>query len=465
MKAKKAKIVCLIFLVTLLLLLLGYCGLSYYYSRGFSYGTWINGIYCTGKSVAEVNAELIAQTVVQDLRLTDSDGQQYIIELDKVNFDIDYTGQLKGCIREQNPALWVDRLSGQVEEQVNPKFTFDSELLRQEINNSFPIIKASLREQKVEIYRENNGYELYNGMTQVLNVEKVTELAENALSQGVFEINLAESGCYEDLPLTEEMQETQALYEKIKAFQKCGIVYDMGDALIEISPDITADWITLDENGNFLLDEQGKLILQEEGISSFIEELAAEYDTYGSVRTFHATRGEDIQIEGGNYGNQLNQKAEVKYLTEAYLNGVSETHIPVYKKQAMVRGKNDIGDTYIEIDITMQKMYYYQDGEKVIETDVVTGNMRRKNGTPSGVNYVYNKQRNRILRGEDYASPVKYWMPVKGAIGIHDASWRKKFGGDIYLTNGSHGCINTPTEIMTELYEMVEIGTPVVMFY
>lgn len=77
----------------------------------------------------------------------------------------------------------------------------------------------------------------------------------------------------------------------------------------------------------------------------------------------------------------------------------------------------------------------------------------------------YFKQKNRVLRGANYATPVKYWMAVDGRIGIHDASWRKEFGGDIYLTDGSHGCINTPLEKVQELYDMVEIGTPVIMFY
>ena len=68
---------------------------------------------------------------------------------------------------------------------------------------------------------------------------------------------------------------------------------------------------------------------------------------------------------------------------------------------------------------------------------MVTGNMRRRMGTPEGVNFVYNKQKDRVLRGPGYASPVKFWVPVKGSIGIHDASWRKEFGGDIYQTAGS----------------------------
>ena len=54
---------------------------------------------------------------------------------------------------------------------------------------------------------------------------------------------------------------------------------------------------------------------------------------------------------------------------------------------------------------------------------------------------------------------------MKGNIGIHDASWRSKYGGTIYQTNGSHGCINTPRDAMVQLYESVEVGTPVVMFY
>ena len=78
---------------------------------------------------------------------------------------------------------------------------------------------------------------------------------------------------------------------------------------------------------------------------------------------------------------------------------------------------------------------------------------------------MYNKQKNRVLRGPNYRTPVKFWIPVRGAIGIHDAKWRDEFGGDIYLTDGSHGCVNTPMDAVEKLYEMVEIGTPCVMYY
>ena len=74
-------------------------------------------------------------------------------------------------------------------------------------------------------------------------------------------------------------------------------------------------------------------------------------------------------------------------------------------------------------------------------------------------------QRNRTLRGPGYASFVYYWMAVNGNIGLHDATWRRRFGGDEYKYNGSHGCVNMPKSKAGELYNMVEVGTPVVMFY
>ena len=191
-------------------------------------------------------------------------------------------------------------------------------------------------------------------------------------------------------------------------------------------------------------------MLDEEAVAAYVQSLAEEYDGYGRTRQFHSTRGDVITIEGGTYGSKMDRKKETAYLLEHLLDpgvhtGTPQTHIPIYEREAFCYGKNDIGDTYIEVDMT--------------------GNMRQRMGTPEGVNFVYNKQKNRVLRGPGYASPVKFWMPVKGGIGIHDAGWRKEFGGDIYQTAGSHGCINTPKDKMEELFDCVQIGTPVVMFY
>ena len=74
-----------------------------------------------------------------------------------------------------------------------------------------------------------------------------------------------------------------------------------------------------------------------------------------------------------------------------------------------------------------------------------------------------------MLRGKllpngkrEYETPVKYWMPFNGGVGLHDASWRGSFGGNIYQNSGSHGCINLPPKTVKRLYDLVSVGTIVV---
>lgn len=122
-----------------------------------------------------------------------------------------------------------------------------------------------------------------------------------------------------------------------------------------------------------------------------------------------------------------------------------------------------VGDTYIEIDISEQHLWYIIDNDVFVSTPVVTGN-NNSSDTPTGTYYINNKARSVSLVGADYVSYVDYWMAFIGSsYGIHDASWRSSFGGDIYKGNGSHGCVNTPYDAVKKIYNNVSVGTPVVI--
>ena len=95
----------------------------------------------------------------------------------------------------------------------------------------------------------------------------------------------------------------------------------------------------------------------------------------------------------------------------------------------------------------------------------MSGNAARGYDTPSGAYPLTYKQRNATLRGADYATPVSYWMPFNGNIGMHDATWRGSFGGSIYRTNGSHGCINLPKAAAKTIFENIEKGMPVLCYH
>ena len=119
-----------------------------------------------------------------------------------------------------------------------------------------------------------------------------------------------------------------------------------------------------------------------------------------------------------------------------------------------------IEDTYIEVDLENQHMWYYKDGKVALETDIVSG--KPTTPTPAGVFYVWNKEEDATLKGTNddgtpYESPVNYWMPIDWTgVGIHDSDWQPEYGGDLWKTRGSHGCINTPPSVMKELFGMVE---------
>ena len=136
-----------------------------------------------------------------------------------------------------------------------------------------------------------------------------------------------------------------------------------------------------------------------------------------------------------------------------------------YKLRSLTRAENDIGNTYIEIDLSRQHLWFYKEGSLVVESDVITGAPYGGRETPTGVFKVWSRETDRNLTGEDYSSPVSFWMPINWTgVGLHDASWQDKFGGVLYKSRGSRGCINLPYEVAKKVYTEVKNETPVVIY-
>ncbi|WP_330398665.1 L,D-transpeptidase [Herbinix luporum] len=116
------------------------------------------------------------------------------------------------------------------------------------------------------------------------------------------------------------------------------------------------------------------------------------------------------------------------------------------------------------MNISKQYLWFYKDGKLLSQGPVVTGNPNRGNATVLGVYMVNYKQKEATLRGPGYEAKVKYWMPFFGNIGLHDAPWRSSFGRDIYLRNGTHGCVNAPLYLAKTIFENIDEGTPVIVY-
>lgn len=443
-----------------------FLGMNAYYQGIFPAFTWVNSVYCTGKTVTEVNEELLQNVKAPVLTITDKDGNQAQIDLSLAFYTESYEEALNEYVSGISNGNLISKLTGEHSIELAAKRSWDKETLERMVLELSMIAEELAEPVSMYIDFQDGEYILQDHLKQRLDETLLLGYVEECMNNEQYDINLTDGGCYIDYSIEGSgALEVVELWAKLDEFMDCDIVYDMGAEQIVIDRKTAAGFIALDEKGAILLDEQGDIVPNEEALIAFIDGIVAEYDTVGTELAFEATRGETVMVPYKKYGTKLNRDAEVEYFLEAFKSDISEVHIPKYKQEGYVRGKDDIGTTYIEIDMTEQKMYAYVNGVCEVETDIVTGNMRRGWDTPAGVNYVYGKQKNRILRGADYSSFVNYWMPVNGGIGIHDATWRSEFGGEIYKKNGSHGCINTPKADMKTIYELYEVGTPVIMFY
>jgi len=465
---KKMFRVCLLTILCVTFVTLGgFLALTLYYDRTFVVNTWINGIYCTGMTVEEVNSELARNMEIPELTIIDEQGQSWPLNLSMADYCVDYTESLRAYLRRgQTSWLSPDKTA---EQQLYPQTSWDPEKLRGLVAAMDWVRAAREKSTAVEIQVGEGGedpYVLYDGKSHRLDTEKLCDYVQQCMESGSYQVQVCQGDCFVDLEDTAADTLQRQRFAKLQSFFQSSLIYDMGTEQIELTPEMMASFLQKDSAGCPVWDRE-ELLISADHIREWVEQLAKQYDTVDTTRDFQTTEGRVVQVAYKTYGTQLDVEAELKFLTEQLLCERKEplAHKPAYLREGFCRGLDDIGNTYIEVDMGQQRMYYYQDGECLISVDVVTGNARRGWNTPEGINYIYAKQKNRILRGEGYATPVKYWMPVVGNVGIHDADWRRDFGGEIYLTNGSHGCINTPPDVMARLYELTEMGTPVIMFY
>ena len=144
---------------------------------------------------------------------------------------------------------------------------------------------------------------------------------------------------------------------------------------------------------------------------------------------------------------------------------------PVYSSEGWGWENNGFGSTYVEVDLSLQRLFYYQDGQQLMTCPFVSGNISQNYGTVTGAFQIAYTAMDVTLKGGNkkdktyYESHVDYWMPFYADYGLHDADWRSEFGGTIYRTGGSHGCVNMPPASAGQLYSLISAGTPVIVFY
>jgi len=447
----------------------------YYFSTHFGYYTEINGIDCSLKTVEEVEKIVNRQYEDYELFITGRNGLRLFITGKEIGLEPIRDDQVKQILEQQDPYWWFMPWftgDGIIASTEKPKVRFTYARIINKLD-SFKLFHKDVRVLPVDAYidfKDSMYVIIPEVMGDTLDQDRTTRLIRDAMYSLATEIDLEEEGCYfspEIYSDDSEMNETIDLWNKYARFY---IIYTFGDGWTEdLTPTVALDWVDIAEDGTGTLNEAR--------LRAWVREFGLKYDTIGKERTFVTATGEVTTVKGGTYGWEVDEKAEFEAIKYAYYNHIGETREPIYVRKGAslgAPGTPDWGDSYIELDLTNQHMYYFQNGEMIFNCPVVTGSLwNGKTSTPDGVWYILEKLSPTVLLGQimpdgqrEYEAPVSYWMRMTWeGHGFHDATWQPWFGGNRYTYAGSHGCINMPFYSARELYSLVSIGTPVVSHF
>ena len=450
------------------ILLVVYAGFAVFFNSHFLFQTTINGKDYALKSVQAVEDDMKLQVQDYSLTLEESDGDSEVIVGEDISLEYVPTEELNELVSSQNNLLWITSLWEKPELATKVTVQYSDTELSEVIKNLACMdpdnqeksvsAKPEFKETQFEITEEVIGTQIEEDI--------FNEAVRSAIESFEDTLVLAEAQCYRLPKYVSTSEEVIEACEKMNSYLGAEITYDLHPDKVVVDASVISEWITVSK--------KMKVKFSEDKMREFLSDLGKKYDTRGKERTFKAADGNTVKVSGGGFGWLINEKEEFVQLKKDIKKGKKITREPVYYAygKAVEHTETDWGDTYAEVDLTDQRMYFIKNGNVVLESPVVTGNPNRGNATPQGVYSLTYKTRNAVLRGErdengepEYETPVAYWMPFNGGIGFHDATWQSSFGGSRYRTNGSHGCINMPLNKAKELYNLIPDKCPVICHY
>ncbi len=454
---RKKSILKCVLLGVLGLMVVGYVGTAVYFRVHFYPNTLVGEDNISGKTKKETISIICDGLNGYELRIQERGNETESILGAAIGLAPNYGSFLEDALANQSGFGWPKYLF--VQQQIgNVPMKFQQELLAEEMSR-LKCLKKTAQTAPENAYLEysNGKYEIIpEVMGTTINKEKMVETISAALESREKELNLEEEDCYVNPEITSESQELKQGQETANTYLTTKITYDDGNAVLPLAEDDISKMLQIGSKGEVEINEQE--------LDAFVQKVDMTYSTCGKSKKFKTSYGKIIEIARGDYGWQVDKKKEKKALKKALKNQKVETRKPKYAKEAASRGTYDYGNSYVEINLTAQHLFVYVKGKLVLESDFVSGNESAGMQTRLGMSSLKYKERNATLRGDDYETPVSFWMPFDGGIGMHDATWRSRFGGNIYKNSGSHGCINLPLSIDEKIFEYVYPGEPIVVY-
>lgn len=466
---KKPVLICGI--VVLVLLIVYLAGMLYYNDK-FLNGTMVNGSDVGGMTLQKANDQLSKKVNGQSLKLIFNDGQSEVLQSAQLGVSYNKDNSLNQLMKNQNKWAWF---IGFFKNEKNT-LTDLIQISDENLTNGIASMEHAKEENQIAPtdayiqYKDGSFSIIEETLGSKFNSEELVKNIKVALSKGKQQLDVTKANGYVKPHVYKDDQDLNNQLKAANEYCLSAITYTTPKGKeIALDGSTLITWLSKQDDGSYTKDES----VFKEKLTAFVKELASQYNSIGATRTFTGKDGQSHTVSGGTYGFRVSTDSEVSALLKMINENKSENNrIPEHTGQLPSGENGGLGTTYLEINITKQHLWFVKDGSVVLESDFVSGKESDPTRlTPSGTYYIYNKERNRVLRGTkqpngkyEYESPVSYWMPFNKGIGLHDASWRSTFGRDIYINSGSHGCINLPTGFAGSLYSQIYVNLPVVVY-
>ena len=446
-------------------LLVGYVSLAVYYQDRFYPGTVINGNSCGGEKVEDIKEVVRKKTEDYSLTIKEKDDKAEVISGDTIKLQYKDDKKLDKVKEKQNSWLWPMQIFKEQTYKISVEHSYDQASFAEAVNQLTCMQDENMTQpQDAKVEDDGTAYQVVPEVEgTALDKEKTLAVIKKAVDERKQEISLTEEECYLKPSVLQNDENLIKEAEQLNKITATQITVNFGNGTETVTRDMLKSWLVKGEDGTYTFD----INLVKPVVIGWSE----KYNTYGKPRDFKTTGGGTVRLTTGDYGWRVWQDKTTDALIAALNAGQSGEIEPTWLYKGQTHEGNDINGTYVEISIDQQRMWFYKNGTCLVDTPVVTGNPNKGHGTPKGgVWRLKDKASPFTLVGKkpdgsiDYEEPVNYWMPFNGGVGIHDLTKRSSFGGDIYLTNGSHGCINTPLDNVRTIYENIEVNTPIVVY-
>ena len=442
------------------LLLVIYVGTSLYFMNRFLPGTKLNDRRVGGYTAEKVKAQAADEIHSYVLKIQEREKKEESIKGADIDLEPQWGSEIEDMIAAQSGFAWPVKLFAPDTLENETLVSYDEDKLAQQIDAldcMQPENQIAPQNASIAPYDKENGFVLQPCvMGTTIDRDKFGEAVDESVAQLAESVSIEDAGAYMDPTVFDDDETLAAAIDTMNQYAKTTITYQIGESTEVLDATTFGEWITLNK--------KGKPVIRKKKVAEYVAGLAKKYNTCYTAKKLKTSYGKTVTIGLSCYGWKVDNDTETKQIIKEIKAGKPVTRDLNYLMTANSHEGNDYGDSYVEINLTAQHLFLYKEGKLVIESDFVSGNLSRGYDTPTGAYGITYTQKDAVLRGENYETPVTYWMPFAGNVGMHDAYWRSSFGGVIYKTAGSHGCINLPPSAAKVIFENVSKNYPVLVY-